>query len=626
MKKSTKRCLILMLVVAIVAMTMVFVSAANNSPTYQCFSSTCKDPDTGAGKWVTGHLGEKVEAQCEAMGFTWVLCDNCNAEVSQIKWENPLGHEYIIRDYTLDASGKYYQKNLCCARPDCKYGINKDEPETDDNYEERKYCQVSFINDFAADTYEDKNKYFATLAKTYKEEIVKKEYVEYPATGSVAVSVPVKDNPVRIADVTFGGYTFAGWLSEEEISGAKYDTAEMLLAIREFSEELQAYQYEGTDKEYIPLVNKAKAYKPAVSADTPATYNLHAIFEVKMNVIHKLTFLNRDGTYIDSVTAPHSLNTVFYSGNVPRKPDNIEYYYTFDYWSLPNSETMVSSDMNVLPPLYSDLTVMAHYHQDAREYNLKYYYYDKDNNLVPYYSGTNYDDIVTCVGTRNVGVNGNKIKVERTFDSKYIYEHKKNMWEIPSRDGYVVDLNDVRLPENTPDNREIDEIALVPHYQCYLRTYQLVVKVVYEEDPGTYHPEKLYIEVRDDTGKGIAAKDVVYKREDQKNGIAFQTTFDVNYSSRYSVTVTSDGFSGTQDNGFYEGYPEKPEDDRPKDITVTLKKNAETPCGCLCHTFIKPIWVGVLNLLNSLFGAEPVCCDDMFANIGTLLNYGPGKK
>lgn len=622
MKKSTKRCLILMLVVAIVAMTMVFVSAANNSPTYQCFSSTCKDPETGAGKWVTGHLGEKVEAQCEAMGFTWVLCDNCNAKVSQIDWEDALGHDYILRDYTLDEGGKYYQKNLCCSRTDCKYGLNEDRPETDESHAETKYCKVSFINDFVADTYEDKAVYFATLAKTYKKDIIT-DYVKYPATGSIAVSV--EETPVRIADVTFGGYTFAGWLSEEEIASASYDTAGILIANRTYNSEKQAFEYE-TDTDYAPLVNKAKAYKPAVSTDTPADYNLHAIFEVSMNVIHTLTFVNYDGTYITSVKAPHSLNTVFYSGNVPRKPDNIEYYYTFNYWSLPNSETMVSSKMDVLPPLYSDLTVMAHYYQEAREYNFKYYYYDKDNNLVPYYDGTNYDDIVTCVGTRNVGVNGNKIKVERTFDSKYIYEHKDNMWEIPSRGGWVVDLNDVRLPEGTLDNREIDQIVLVPHYQRYLRTYELVVKVLYEEDPGTYHPEKLTIEVRDDTGKGIAYKDVVYKKADQEKGIAFQTTFDVNYSSRYSVTVTSDGFSGTQDNAFYEGYPDVAEDDRPRDITVTLTKNAATPCGCLCHTFIKPIWVGVLNLLNSLFGAEPVCCDDMFANIGTLLNYGPAKK
>ena len=623
MKKSTKRCLILALVVAIVAMTMAFVSAVNGA-TYQCFSSTCKDPVTGNGKWVTGHLGDKVEAQCESQGFTWVLCDNCNAKVSQVDWVDSLGHEYVLRDYTLDESGAYYQKNLCCSRTDCKYGLNEDRPEIDESHAETKYCKVSFINDFVADTYEDKAVYFATLAKTYKQDITT-EYVEYPATGSTEVSL--KEDPVRIPDVTFGGYKFAGWLSEEEIAGNSYDTASILIANRTYNNEKQAFEYE-TETDYAPLVRKAKAYKPAVGATTPADYNLHAIFEVDMNVIHTLTFVNYDGTHIKSVTAPHALHTVFYDGAEPRRPDNIEFIYTFDYWSLPNSDAMVSGKMDVLPPLYGDFTVMAHYHKEARRYNFKYFHYDKEepNKLVAYYPELKVDDIVTCVGAENVGVNGKKINVERTFDSKYIYEHKTNLWEIPSRGNYVVDLNDIRLPEGTIDNTQIDYITLVPHYQAYLRTYELVVKVIYEEDPNTYHPEKLTIEVRDETGKGIAYKDVVYPRADQKKGIAFQTTFDVNYSSTYSVTVTSEGFSGSQDNGFYEGYPDKPEDDKPRDITVMLTKNAESPCGCLCHTFIKPIWVGVLNLLNSLFGAEPVCCNDMFANIGTLLNYGPAKQ
>ncbi len=621
MKKSTKRCLMLAIVIAIVTLTVSCVSAI--SDTYKCSSNTCN------GAWVTASLGDQVKAQCEEKGFTWLLCDVCGEKVGQTNWVDKLGHKYAFKDYTLDETGKYYQKNMCCSREDCNYGFDVKEPELDGNYEEVKYCKVNFINDFVAKEYEDEGKYYATLAKTYEQNIIT-EYVEYPAEGSKSVSV--KKDPVRIADKTFGGYTFAGWLTEDKIAevmgqtftASLHDTQGIMSDYTVNENGVITYNKEAQHKN---LVTKAKEYEVKVDADTPVEYTLHAIFEVNTNVMHRVTFVNYDGKILDStVYAPHGLREVPYTKDTPLRPDNIEYIYTFKYWALPNTDKIVSNTVDSIPPVYSDLTVMAFYHKDAREYNFKYFYYDKDKNLVPFKPELDVDDTVTVAAENNVAVSGKEIVVPNYFDAKYTYKHIKDQWEIPARGGYVVDLNHVMLPAGTLDNSQIDYITLVPHYQKILRYYKLPVSISYEDDNGEYyHPEKLKIEVRNADNRGIVYTEVVYDRLSQDNGIAFKTYFDVNYSSKYVVTVTTEGYSGTKDTGFYEFDPNDPNDDHPGDIHVILTRNVDSPCNCICHTFFKPIWVGMLNLLNSLFKAEFVCCDDMFANIGPQLNYGPAR-
>ena len=625
MKKSVKRCLILAIVIAIAVVTMACVSAVNGE-LIKCYSKTCN------GQLVTTSYGDVVAPQCEERGFTWLICDVCGAEVGKTNWKDSLGHQYATKDYTLDETKAYYQKNLCCSREDCNYGLEegKLKPEIDKNKNEVKYCKVRFIHDFVTDEYEDQGQYYAVLAKTYKQEVTTK-YVEYPESGVVAVSVD--ETPIRIADLTFGGYKFAGWLTEDKIvetinpkpqkfSSAVYDTGKIMSDYTINANGVITYNKEELHKD---LVSQAKDYKVEVGADTPADYTLHAIFEVLTNVRHKVTFVNYDGRILHiEENADHGFRDVAYTQALPLRPDNIEYKYTFDYWSLPNSATVVSNKPDSIPPVYGDLTVMAHFHKVAREYNFKYFYYDKNDNMIPFKPELKVDDTVVITGT---APNGKDIDVPTYFDAKYIYEHIDNMWRIPGRSGHIVDLNHVLLPNGTLDNTQLDYIALVPYYQPILRDYKLPVSISYEDDGGDYyHPENLKIEVRDDSGKGIAYTEVVYDRLSQDNNIAFKTTFDVNYSSRYYVTVTAESYSGTNDNGFFEYNENDPDDDHPGSIHVILKRNADSPCNCICHTFFKPVWVGILNLLNSVFKAEFVCCDDMFANIGPQLNYGPAKK
>ena len=101
--------------------------------------------------------------------------------------------------------------------------------------------------------------------------------------------------------------------------------------------------------------------------------------------------------------------------------------------------------------------------------------------------------------------------------------------------------------------------------------------------------------------------------------------FDVVYSESYKVSASSTGFSGTASTVFHTFDPDERDDDRPGNILLQMQKIVGDPCSCICHTVFKPVWVGILNLLNSLFKLEFVCCDDMFANIGSELNYGPSN-
>ena len=626
MKRSTKRCLILSIVIAIVAMTMVCVSAAYVSvapDTIYCHSAICN------GTRQTASLGEVHAPQCDAEGYTDIVCDNCGAVWGTTGKVDKLGHELNKEfEYKLSGDKTHYYKLLKCSREGCGYEIEEGKPDA-----VVKYCKVNFINDFVTDTYEDDAFCsYATLAKTYKTEVETK-YVEYPAEGSTQVLS--SKEPVRIADRTFGRYVFAGWLDETKILEAitneddaetGFDTAvfnntNKIMSVQTVDVNNGERQYTFEEK-HDSLVAAAKAYTPAVSATTPAELNLYVVFEVDTAVTHKVTFLNYDGTKLAEVTdARHAIEDVEYTGTTPLRADNVEYTYEFAYWSVYNSTTPMGNKMDSIPAVYGDVKVMATYNSVLRQYNFKYF--DKDGNL---FGDT--IDIVTIAGIGKDKKNpeyGPTIDVPDYFDAKYVYEHVDNLWMIPSRGNYVVDLDNIRLPEGTLDNKEVDYIALVPYYQPYLRSYKLVVNVIYEDDDNSYyHPAELTIEVRDADGKGIGYIEVDQDPKYYKDG-TYTVEFDVNYSSSYTIAVSSEGYSGKTTTQFHEFNPDDPSDDKPGNAIVILQRTADNPCSCICHTFFKPVWVGILNLLNSLFKLEYVCCDDMFANIGSQLNYGPAS-
>lgn len=618
MKKSAKRCLIFAVVAMLLAMSMICVSAAyvNVVPdTIYCHSETCK------GTRQTASLGDVHAPQCDAVGYTDIVCDNCGAVWGETNKIPMLGHE-LNKEFEYKLSDTYYYKLLKCSRDGCKYV----EKEGERDGAVVKYCKVNFINNFVTDTYEDKSFCsYATLAKTYKTEVETK-YVEYPAEGSTQVLA--SKEPVRIADRTFGRYVFAGWLDETKILEAANATT-FASSLHDTGKIMSNYVVDANgivnyaDKtKHDSLVAAAKAYTPAVSATTPAELNLYVVFEVDTNVEHEVIFLNYDGSVLYKTKGVHALKGVDYKGAAPIRPDNVEYTYEFVYWSLYKTTTQMGNKKDSIPAVYGDVKVMAYYKENIRQYNFKYF--QKDGKTL-------FADVVDTVTVAGVGDDklnpeyGPTIDVPDYFDAKYIYEHVDNMWMIPSRNNYVVDLDNIRLPEGTLDNKEVDYIALVPYYQPYLRGYKLVVNVIYENDDNSYyHPAELTIEVRDADGRGIGYLEVDQDPKYYKDG-TYTVEFDVNYSKSYTIAVSSEGYSGKTTTQFHEFNLDDPSDDKPGNAIVILKRNVENPCSCICHTFFKPVWVGILNLLNSLFKLEYVCCDDMFANIGSQLNYGPAS-
>ena len=627
MKKSTKKCLILSIVIALVVLTMACVSAAGeNQIPATSYCPTCLT-------YQPAEAGDYHPAQCNDGAYTDIICSVCNEKgVITICGETPrtqaLGHIFDneLFEYKLSSDGTYFHKLLKCSRNGCTETKIEGEPG-----EIVKYCEVNFINNFVTETYEDEKVYHTTLAKTYKTEVTTK-YVAFPAKGTTDVETP-KD-PVRIADVTFGKYIFAGWLSEEELietankqtfAASLDDTAEILKDNRYFDNEKQAFIYDETSP-YAPIVEAAKASDPAVGVylQTPAVYNFYAIFEVNTSYEHEIIFLNYDGSELYKTKAPHALSNVDYRGETPVRPRNAEYTYEFINWAIYNNGTPLGNKKNYIPPVYGDLKVQAQFDSILRNYYFKYYHY-VNGKLTAFFPESDFDDVVTLAGTgsNRLGATvGLGIDVPVTYTPQYQKEHKGDMWVIPSRGDFIVDLTKIKLPEGTPEKTVI---ALVPYYQNYERYYKLPVSVIYADDDSSfYHPEDITIEVKNANGVGIGYAEINQSGKYYKDG-TYQIDFTVPYSSRYYVSASSTGYSGSKETKFFENDP-GPEDDHPGNIIIILTRDVNGPCNCLCHSFIKPVWVGILNLLNSLFGAEYVCCDDMFANIGPQLNYGPASN
>ncbi len=614
MKKSMKKYLIFALVVAILATVAAFsVSAANASYIY------CSTDGM-----VQAVLGNTVEAQCDDDGYTELVCPTCKAVIGQTNIIAALGHKLELDEYEL-TGGTHYEKKLECTREGCGYK----EVENDKGVA-IKYCKVNFINDFVTDTYEDKSFCpYAELAKTYKTEI-ETRYVEYPAQGE-SVLVSASGIPFRMADRVFGKYIFAGWLSDKEIMSMSsatqtkfdlsHDTNKILTTNRVFNAVENRFEYNEKDSIYYDSLVKNALEKKEITTTTPADYNLYAIFEVKTNVEHSVKFYNYDGYLLYETTANHATQTAEYEGVEPRRPDSAELSFEFLYWEELETGIVLNSGYDI-GAVYGDLRVEASYNPIVRQYKLKYFERDGKTPV------SDVVDIVTLAsidGKRMMPEYGLSLgKLPPLFDSAYDYIHT-GKWMIPSRNNYVVDLNNVSLPNGVLGSDEgIDYIVLVPQYQSYARMYKLVVKIIYDDDDN-YHPRQIKLQVTDSNGKGIGYAAIDQSEEYYKDG-TYTVVFDVPYSQSYTVTATATGYSGTANTVFHTFDPDERDDDKPGNVLLTMKKIQGDPCGCICHTIFKPVWVGVLNLLNALFRVEFVCCDDMFANIGSELNYGPATS
>ncbi len=612
MRKSIKKCLMLMLLVATMMVATLVVASAETvtvmPDTIICKSDTCKGED-GKGTERVPKYGAKYEPQCNAKGYTEILCGTCGELWGKIDVKDSLKHILVSDKYVkVTGAEEYYMQILKCSR-----GCGYSEAENDKDHNVIKYCKVSFINDFVAVKFESQAfcPYTDLVARdsgkaAYKSVAEEVFYVEYP-TGEDTVKVSSKVIPVRMADKKYANYLFMGWVEEDK---AKSKNGEYL----HFDVTL------GSD-----LVGAAKSVV-VVGADSPADYNYNAVFAGDTNVKHLVKFYNYDGTLLYKTEVAHGIQQVAYKGEEPGQPDNAEYVYTFKGWKYAK-ENLANKTVN-LENIYDEVSFMADYNYKLKEYNFMYYTLNEDGEYV--HINKNVKDTVTISGTgsdRKYPVYGPTIdlNVYKHFDAEYFYE-PTGKWLIPARNNYVVDLKAITLPYGTLDNTQIDHIALVPQFYKVARYYKLPVTVWFKDD-GFNHPTKIKIQVVDDAGKGIGYAEL--HSSDEKHYDAekeeYYIEFDVSYSKSYTVTVTATGYGGEKTAGFIIEDKKVADKYYPGSIKIELTTDLGEPCNCICHTVFKPVWVGILNLLNSLFKKEFVCCGDMFANIGDQLNYGPGK-
>lgn len=603
MKKTMKKCLILALVVMTMMALAFCVSAAGSH-----YCSECK-------QFVTNTVtGKTIAAKCETKGYTELLCNQAkrDAEGNIVKDEsgdivrclnlvgstneiNPLGH---IENKGYDLQGTkdngYYTCTTTCSRVVNDNLCNYKKVAEYEDHTPIKYYKVTYVNNFATNTLVEDVKY-VNLAATHKTEEVFSEYVKEATIGT---KVPEQ---YRMPDKACGEYKFVGW------------------------------SIEGTEA-------KSSVSVP-VKDMTKADYVATAEFVGLTNVTHTITFFTEKGDIIYAINGSNSVTHGAIIDDIlmdeikakePLKADNIEYKYTFDYWTLID----IIGKFDLKQPIYGDVKLKAHYAETLKRYQLKYF--DRHGKAV----GNDLTDFVNIAGfgtlerekpdnAIEIKKNPGKYGVEASyFDASYEYNFTGN-WLIKGRENAVIDIEHITLPADILDYDQTNSyIEVVPQYRKVARLYDLNVYVTYDDDLN-YHPEEIDIQVTDADGNpiGVATltdKDIVPGTENLRTP-TYKKVFKVKYSPSYRVVATSKNYKGERTPVFtIEG--ENYSDYKPGGCTILMTRVAGDPCGCICHGIFKPVWVGILNILYNLFKAEFVCCDDMFANIGDALAYGPSKS
>ena len=604
MKKTMKKYLILALVVMTMLALAFCVSAADGS----MYCSECK-------QFVTNTVtGKTYPAKCETEGYTEVLCnqgvldengkvkldDNgeiirCRTLVGRTDVSGPDGHIEVI-GYELQgtSSNGYYLHSTTCSRVVNGNSCNYKKFAEYEDHTPIKYYKVTYVNNFAADTIETDVKY-TSLAASYKTEEL---FTEYIKEATIGTKVP---EAYRMPDKTCGEYKFVGWKIGD--AAAK------------------------------------KTLSVPVEGMTVADYVATAEFAALTNVTHSVTFYTERGAVIitlngaNAITHGASIDEYLIdeiNSKAPLKADNVEYKYSFDYWTL--LEIIGKFDLN--QPIYGDLELKAHYAETLKRYELKYF--DRHGKALK-------DDVSDFVNIAGFGTSErekplNAIEIKKNpakygmeanyFDAAYDYNFTGN-WLIDGRDNTVIDIEHVDLPDDILDYSQTNSyIKVVPQYRKIARLYDLTVYVTYEDDLNP-HPGEIDIQITDADGNPIAVatlteKDIVEETKNSRTP-TYKKVFKVRYSSSYRVVATSRNYKGERtplfiiDGTSYESY-------RPGGCSILMTRIADKPCGCICHSIFKPVWVGILNILYNLFKAEFVCCDDMFANIGDSLVYGPSKS
>ncbi len=563
MKRSTKK--YLMLFMALVVLMTVSVLTASAATEVYC--SNCQ-------KFYQVYASDVIEPTCTQEGYTEIKCNVCNTVIGKADIVPAKGHEFKNSAYVSYDGG--YSKQFTCA---CNYTIT----EKDDNDETVKYYKVSFYNPMVAQAYDGNirytnvvterkvNNYEASLGDLSDSVLLAEIFVK---EGTEAIYPYVLD-PVCEKDVNYGRYDFIGWFDGYEMQSAE--------AVASTSNKIS-----------LKAVN--------------SNMTVYAGFK-GVNMAYTVRFYDYNGRALATGKNVYHGKGVTYTLGTPTRTSDVKYRYEFHYWEYDGSAIDLTQ-------IYGDVSLKAKYEAIEREYNFTYYY-DAECTQPIYNKEIQVRDDNIRYGeaaTNGLAIDPQVLVKDPAGDKQYIYEWT-GKWVLANRQNWVVSLEAVSVPDGTPDTTDgSSEVRLIPQYVKKSKVYDLNVTVIYPED-GNYHPEDVTIQVVDANGSLVGADKAVKVPGTEST---YEYTFLVNYSAQYTVSASATGYLGQEVSNFRF--------DTPSNVIITMEKVEAFSCGCICHTFLKPIWVRILRLLHTLFGTEHVCCSDMYANIGNQLNYGPGVK
>ena len=656
MKKSIKKYLI-MLVAIVAILTTALVVSAEEIP----YCSDCKNSNTDVGK--------TFAPTCETPGYTELLCSDCKKVIGKKDIQNILSHEYDEVYEKSTETSTYYEKLKVCKN--CQ---NRTKPEPG-----VKYYKVTFYNPFETngdDHYEDDCPYANLVDADDPDAYTTKElYSDFIKEGSLALYDGVC---VRESDKTFNTYELEGWVSESKIINddkTDFGIIDTRVASRKAYNAQNVYTYvnkdlheaifgNGSDKEVI--FESKHGFKIPLKDDVRADYNFYAVFKA-INKTHTVEFLTAAGSVqcvVKDIMHGDAAEFDYNKYGVPTKTPNYQVYYTFtNEWTYNKKGFEYKVDLD---NIYASITVSPKFEMKSQTYLFKYLVKDMyvctacnfEGNVGSFKNeqgkmvctkcttvgkveakaytdanGNAVTDIVAIAGPQKgekTTGNGRKIDVQDYYDARNLYIYT-GYWKIRDRTtAFDIDIKNPNLPYDVKSYEETGgAINLVPSFKEEARVYNLPIRVVYPHDENDdNHPSEIDIQVTNAEGGLVRSVTLTSAhRVDSKPGEADTyaiTLSGVKYSSSYKVSAKSKTYFGVD--VAYFSYPTNGSnamsDYKPNTATVYLKHDLNEDCNCICHTVLKPIWVAALNLLNTLFKVEYICCDDMFANIGDRLNYG----
>jgi hypothetical protein len=585
-----------------------------------------------------------VHATCETEGYTRLKCSNCNQFIEGVYTNvEPATKHSEVDKYVLAKSGKYYEHIKECAN--CKK-ITHPEPDV-------KYYKVTFYNSFSTN---GANRYVADCpyvdlvdferfgADAYTTKMLEEMYVK---EGTL---VSYRGQCVREADKTFSKYELMGWADSSKLEGANgkldLDIIDTRVASKRAYDKDNNYALVDVER-YETVFGNEETEKPAIymskvgfavpySGDERADYDVYAVFKaIKGN--HEVTFKEFYGDkVIHTTSVMHGEEKAEYDmskGTPAMVPTNYVYYTFEGEWTVLVKGKEYDVDLS---RIYSSIEVSPKFAMHSKTYKLRYF--DRNNKAILGADGNQLFDTV-AIGGPDTDIyypkNGRQIKVDNYFDAKYIYRYE-GKWELVNRTTTPeIDINKqpiVLSPDILNSEQTNGYINIKPAFVKELRTYTLPITIRYPNDNNKVHPEEIVVQIVNDEGRTLRTftldKDNIINLDAVKDydvpEVYSYAVTGLPHSSVYRVTATSATYHAATNREFLidNKNADKIDAYSTGSVDITLEHLKHKECTCLCHSVLKPIWVAALNLLNTLFKVEYVCCDDMYASIGPQLNYG----